>query len=371
MPAGGSKSQRRSGASKREQKPGSATKRPAAPRPPKTLQRALSTDQQSRRSLSRGPSNMIALMRSATSTSLPTVKREGSESANLRRLPPRADGDSQRRPALSRSSSSVTASHDVSKASRKAIVDAQVKDAIAALRKPNREVVGQAMEEADQQRALASQSKRLVYVSMSAKHANSYLGARRMQRSQISSVVKATPANNRFRDVFAAPGLPDTPTQHTDDIIPPSSIGPFIPSTGQRNSFRNPMDLNTSPAIDTVGSTPTKRSATTDFFLHRAHDDEPCVPPSPLVARTNNHPARHLAAASSTRTNSRLQLPRVNEEADRPPRSGRDDHVFATPAKKQQQQQPMLSASPTAQRPRPGGQKSIYETLGWDDDYDI
>ncbi|KAJ3473045.1 hypothetical protein NLG97_g10549 [Lecanicillium saksenae] len=337
VPASGSKSLKRS-ASKREQKPGSATKRPAAPRPPKTLQRALSTEQQSRRSVSRGPSNMIALMRSATSTSLPSVKREGSESTNLRRLP-KAGGDSQTRPALSRSSS--VASQDVSKANRKALVDAQVRDAIAALRKPNREVVGQAMEEADQQRALAAKK------------------ARKIQRS---SIVKATPANNRFKDVFAL-SQPDTPLHHMDEVIPPSSIGPFIPSTGQRISFRNPMDLNTSPAIDTVGSTPTKR-ATTANFLHRTND-EPCVPPSPL-ARTSN-PARPLS--TNTSTNNRLQLPRVNEETEKPLHSR--DHVFATPAKKQQQ---MLIASPVGQLQLQGqskAQKSIYETLGWDDDYDI
>lgn len=156
VPTGSGKSQKRS-ANKKEQKPGSATKRPAAPRPPRTLQRALSTDQHSRRSVSRGPSNMIALMRSATSTSVPTIRREGSESANLKRLLKKED-ESQKRPALSRSSSNV-ASQDGSKASRQALVDAQVKDAIAALRKPNREVVGQAMEEADQQKALAVKSK--------------------------------------------------------------------------------------------------------------------------------------------------------------------------------------------------------------------
>lgn len=155
MPVSGSKSQKRS-TSRREQKPGSAIKRPAAPRPPKTLQRALSTDQQNRRSVSRGPSNMIALMRSATSTTVATVKREGSEPAKLRRVSTN-DIESQRRPALSRSSSVV--GQDGSKASRKALVDAQVRDAIAALRKPNRDIVGQAMEEADSQRALAARSK--------------------------------------------------------------------------------------------------------------------------------------------------------------------------------------------------------------------
>ncbi|TQV99408.1 hypothetical protein V2A60_004882 [Cordyceps javanica] len=349
VPAGGSKSQKRS-ASKKEQKPGSATKRPAAPRPQKTLQRALSTDQHSRRSVSRGPSNMIALMRSATSTSLPTIKREGSESTSLRRLP-KVEGatDSQKRLSLSRSSSSL-ASQDVSRASKKAMVDAQVKDAIAALRKPNREVVGQAMEEADQQRALAAKK------------------ARKMQRS---SVVKATPANNRFRDVFAHDHeYPDTPGPYMEDVIPPSSLGPFIPSTGQRNSFRNPMDLNTSPALDTVGSTPTKNRAATALFLHRSHD-EPCVPPSPL-ARVRNDPAtRLLPLSTSLSANHQPQLSKVGDEGaeNHQQQQNRDrDHVFATPAKKHHQQHHKQLQQPLQGQIK--AQKSIYETLGWDDDYD-
>ncbi|OAA69562.1 DNA replication regulator Sld3 [Cordyceps fumosorosea ARSEF 2679] len=325
IPAGG-RSHHRS-AHKKEQKPGSVTKRPAAPRPVKTLERALSTDQHSRRSVSRGPSNMIALLRSATSTSLP--KREGSEPANPRRLP-KMEGDSQRRPAFSRSSSSIsTASQDVSKASRKAMVDAQVKDAIAALRKPNREVVGQAMEEADQQRALA---------------------AKKARKAQRSSIVKATPANNRFRDVFALDqGNPDTPAQqqqYMSDVIPPSSIGPCVPSTGHRSSFRNPMDLDMSPAIDAIGSTPTKQRVTALMF-----PPSPCASSSLLRGRPE---AGGGTAAWPTR--------------DR-------DHVFATPVKKEKhQQQPVPSLSPVRQpqlQDQTQPQKSIYEALGWDDDYDF
>ncbi len=187
---------------------------------------------------------------------------------------------------------------------------------------------------------------------------NILVETRKMQRS---SVVKATPANNRFKDVFAySQGNPDTPMQHMEDIIPPSSIGPFVPSTGQRNGFRNPMDLNTSPAIDTVGSTPTKR-AIKATFLHRSND-ELCVPPSPFT-RTSN--------PTNMGTNGRLQPPSSNEGVER--QHYNRDHVFATPAKKQKHQQ-ALSASPVGQlqlQDQNKSQKSIYETLGWDDDYDI
>ncbi|KAM0670711.1 hypothetical protein ACQRIT_006742 [Beauveria bassiana] len=345
VPASGSKTQKRS-APKKEQKPGSATKRPAAVQRPRTLQRALSTDQQSRRSVSRGPSNMIALLRSATSTSLPSMKREGSETANLGRLS-KMEGDSQRRPALSRSNSSGVAGHDTSKASRQALVDAQVKDAIAALRKPNRQVVGQAMQEADQQRVLAAKK------------------TRRMQRS---TIVKATPANNRFRDVYAySQGQPGLPMQHIEEAVAPSSVEAFIPSTGHRTGFRNPMDLNTSPAIDTVGSTPSKR-ATKSTFLHRSND-ELCLPPSPLVRNSNNPTPRPLS--SSLSTNKQPQLAKADEGAAKQYETR--DHVFATPAKKEKHQQ-VLSGSPVGQLRLQGQsepKKSIYATLGWDDDYDI
>ncbi|PMB68288.1 hypothetical protein BM221_006465 [Beauveria bassiana] len=345
VPASGSKTQKRS-APKKEQKPGSATKRPAAVQRPRTLQRALSTDQQSRRSVSRGPSNMIALLRSATSTSLPSMKREGSETANLGRLS-KMEGDSQRRPALSRSNSSGVAGHDTSKASRQALVDAQVKDAIAALRKPNRQVVGQAMQEADQQRVLAAKK------------------TRRMQRS---TIVKATPANNRFRDVYAySQSQPGLPMQHIEEAVAPSSVEAFIPSTGHRTGFRNPMDLNTSPAIDTVGSTPSKR-ATKSTFLHRSND-ELCLPPSPLVRTSNNPTSRPLS--SSLSTNKQPQLAKADEGAAKQYETR--DHVFATPAKKEKHQQ-VLSGSPVGQLRLQGQsepKKSIYATLGWDDDYDI
>lgn len=101
---------------------------------------------------------MIALMRSATSTAVPGIKREGSEPAALRSIP-KADNDSSKpRPStLSRSNS--LAGLDDAKAKKKAMVEAQLKDAISGLRKPNREVVGKALEEAAEQRVATGIAK--------------------------------------------------------------------------------------------------------------------------------------------------------------------------------------------------------------------
>lgn len=163
-----SRSLRRS-SSKREQKPGAATKRPAPPSNRRTLQRALSTEQMHRRSVSRGPGNAIALMRSATSTTLSGVKREGSEPLSLKDL---ARGESlsarSRQSSLSRSNS--TSNLEDMKANKRALVKAELEDAISALRKPNREVVGKAMAEADERRATAGHSAKSSFLKLPVQH---------------------------------------------------------------------------------------------------------------------------------------------------------------------------------------------------------
>lgn len=126
--------------SKQELKPGAVTKRTARHKEPRTLERALSYDQQ-RRSMSRGPNNALALMRSATSAAIPTLKKEESDLGN-------SGLASQSRPrtsSLVRSTSMVDL-QDV-KANKKARVEAALKDAISSIRKPDRNVVGKAMQE--------------------------------------------------------------------------------------------------------------------------------------------------------------------------------------------------------------------------------
>lgn len=148
--------------SKQSPKPGAVAKRSVSGQPTRTLQRALSTEQQSRRSISRGPSNMIALMRSATTTSLPGIKREASDPA-LAKSVLGCDPDLINRKSgpLSRSSS-VSNLQDV-KFSKKAQVEAELRDAISSLRKPNRQVVGRALAEAAERRATVSSSAKSKY----------------------------------------------------------------------------------------------------------------------------------------------------------------------------------------------------------------
>lgn len=148
------KSKSRPKAPAKQPRPGSVTKRTAASKKP-SLQRAFSTDQaqRDRRSMSRGPSKAVAALLSATEMAIPGLKKEGGESQSLTSIP-RMKSDcgllkSARPSSLSRSSSTAG---DESKQNKKAAVDAELQDAIAALRKPNRQLAGAAMAEAAEKR---------------------------------------------------------------------------------------------------------------------------------------------------------------------------------------------------------------------------
>ncbi|KAG8428467.1 hypothetical protein J3459_003890 [Metarhizium acridum] len=333
--------------SKKEQKPGTATKRPAPLNSRRTLQRALSTEQLHRRSVSRGPSNTIALLRSATSTSVPGIKREGSEPLSLKDLH-RVDSlmGRSRQPLLSRSNSASNL--EETKASRKALVEAELKDAISALRKPNREVVGKAMAEADQRRAIAS---------LSAKK------PKRMPRSTLASSihVKATPANNRFRDVLAMKqeSLVDVPLESMEEVIPPSSIDHLIPSTGHRHSHRDALADSVSPAMDLVCGTPARLSLQASFIRRMASDGLAIPQSSPLISRNigmvdeSAGPQSPVEDPTGFRSLTKLS-----------------DEVMATPVRKNVSRLDLIQSPVPIKESDQQRTVSIYEKLGWDDDFD-
>ncbi|KAF7551684.1 hypothetical protein G7Z17_g4840 [Cylindrodendrum hubeiense] len=323
--------------SKREQKPGAATKRPS--QQPRTLQRALSTEQHHRRSVSRGPSNMIALMRSATSTSLSGIKREGSEPAALKGvLKGESDLLNRRSNPLSRSTS-MTNLRDT-KPNKKALVEAELKDAISALRKPHREVVSKELVDAAERRTATGLSAKKVR-----KPVRSSLG---------TSIVKATPMNNRFKDMFAAKSetAADVPLISTEEVIPPSSIPSMIPSTGLRGGRRDAFRYSPSPVMDRIDSTPTKASS----FLHRLKNDDPELPPlSPLMLRRAMSEEQFLVPGTAMKEQRRIDFT-----------PSRDEGVLATPIRAVAKE-----SNVGARQDEPVGKSmSIYQKLGWDDELD-
>ncbi|KAK4078693.1 uncharacterized protein Triagg1_3024 [Trichoderma aggressivum f. europaeum] len=323
----------------RDQRPGAAAKRPQPPNARKTLQRALSTEQQNRRSISRGPSNAIALLRSATSTTLPTVKRESLDLLGPMSLLP----DSQRRAHSLSRSSSMNNLFDA-RASKKAEVDAELKEAISALRKPNREVVSKAIAEAADERRTSAN-----------------LATKKLKRAPPRSTpasaiqVKATPANNRFKNMMPAKQAEGQKFESFDELIPPSSVTAFVPSTGKRPTLRELYKRSPSPVMDAIGDTPTKTSAKPSF-LRRPINEQPAYPPSsPAIQRTR-------APEDFVVTDSVVKPARTGYEAP---------DLIETPIKKSTQQRLDLYATPQTKPQEPKEKSvSIFERLGWDDDFD-
>jgi DNA replication regulator SLD3 len=145
-------------------RPGAATKRPVPSKPRRSLQRVL-TDERERRSMSRGSERAVSLLRSATMPSIPGIKRETSEVPSLSGIPLAGSqsGDGGRGQVVKSKQlarrevdlGSFTSSTNA-KATIQAKIDAELRDAISALKKPNRELAGKALVETAERRSASA-----------------------------------------------------------------------------------------------------------------------------------------------------------------------------------------------------------------------
>lgn len=165
-----SKSTSLSGAPSR---PGAATKRPVPAKPRRTLKRVL-TDDREHRSMCAGPNRAISLMRSATMPAVPGLKREISEAPSLSSIP--AAGSqlfTANRREIMKSKRLVRREVDLNnlvpgpdaKAMKQAKIDAELKDAIAALKKPNRELAAKTLAETAEKRSVSASHPRSKFSS--------------------------------------------------------------------------------------------------------------------------------------------------------------------------------------------------------------
>lgn len=148
-------------------RPGGITKRPVSTKARRSLQRVI-TDERHAREGSRGASGAISLMRSVTTPAIPGLKRERSETPLLSSIPSaesqsmlvnrggmlKSKKFSQREVDLS----SLAAVNDAKL--KKASIEAELKDAITALKRPNRQLAGQLQMEAEKRAASASTHSR-------------------------------------------------------------------------------------------------------------------------------------------------------------------------------------------------------------------
>lgn len=378
--------------------PGSVAKRPVSTKPPKSLDKVFSHDQL-RRKASRRPTDVLARMRSATPATIPGLKREASEPASLSTIP---SGDrplkERSRNVLSRSVSSLTA--DDSKAQKKAKMEADLKDAILALKKPNRQLAGKAIAEEAEKRIGSSSSPRPrseYFRKLCAKceSTNFVLEPKNPTRFNASNKpqtqiqVKATPANYRFKDAVSTSdqrsyGSFHIPAPRTElPAIPSSSV---IPSTAPRNGLRDGLEafhIASTPIASKLQANAVPDSAAP---LKPTMNDPFTQPSSPLMYRraapnTQTHldiPSIDIAPSSPTiprlfetpvKQRSSANTAYVNEIVNStPPGPRQTANLFVTPAKKAPTSAPPVAEQPDESSNRPA--LTIYQQLGWDD-YDV
>lgn len=211
-------------------RPGAAIQRPARP---ESLRKVLSNERaQSRQaSASRGPGGAISLMRSATAPILPGVKREASQTPALGDIPAFdsqgvSRGGVQKSKKFSQREVDLSFSSLLDPAAKKANIDNEIKDAISALKRPNRQLAGLTMAELAEKRTMAG-------VSQSRKARKPVRNPLFESKKTSSVLIEATPRNPRQKDMFAEPQLPGFTQgyQFEPDLIPPSSVS-RIPSSG-------------------------------------------------------------------------------------------------------------------------------------------
>ncbi|KAK6865901.1 hypothetical protein PG995_002429 [Apiospora arundinis] len=371
---------------KPKSKPGSSAKRPSASKSGHSLERVLSKEtERNRRSMSRGPGGMIALMRSASTPTYPVLKREASESTSLSNVPrPDSKGSSHakdKHPAIEQTSNKRAPPEEKSR--KEAQVQAELQEAISSLRKPNREVaVGKALEEAEERRATTT----LAQLRKSRKPT---------QFTRFQDVVQATPVGHRFRDALgrAPQGRPSTSNRALVNSVEKMHISPsasLISSSAPRKRDRDAaFSAPESPALPRAGKPPAQETVATparpstlkyDTIRVSAPDEGAVLASSPVVSRRTQY--LEVPGSQLKHRDSGVMLPSspggINfaETPVKRPRLGRmasiENYVTVTPVKKRAVD--CIGVTPVKNDTKSqddGAKTSVYQQLGWDDYDDL
>lgn len=221
-------------------RPSAAIKKTSSTESRRSLQRALTDEKLQARSKPRRPSVAVSLLRSATAPVLPPgLKREGSEAASLSSIPSMtSQSQHASRTATHKSRKPSQADNDMSlptlpdRNSKKANIEAELKHAISALKKPNRQLAGQTTVELAEKRAVAGASQ-----SRKAKKPTRNPGFENMRPSGVQ--ILATPKKPRNRNMGPESQMfsgQQAEPELEPSFVPPSSIS-RVPSSGQHFSI--------------------------------------------------------------------------------------------------------------------------------------
>lgn len=344
-------------------RPGAATKRPVPVKETRSLKRVL-TEERERRSMSRGPNTgrAISLMRSAT---MPVgFKREASEAPSLSSIPS-ADPFQANHGGLPNNKRFSKREVDLSsfgamkndKAKKQAQVEAELKEAITALKKPNRQLAGKELAEIAEKRSTSGNGKK------SKKPVRNPL----FQSVQIS----ATPKTNRQKDFMSQPQFPGSNTDYEDiEAIPLSSL-PTIPQSVSR--FSQDRAPNRNPLFPSIQATPT-RKAVPAFSAKRGNDDiGGYFLSSPLHVRRSSAQLFSSVPDSAAKSSETMYSPQGIEETPVKRRAGVIGHAHPPVEIGSDKENGVRSGESLGNREEFGStnEESIYKSLGWDDVDDL
>jgi DNA replication regulator SLD3 len=362
-------------------RPRAVTKRPGTTNSRRTLQRVL-TDERQALAGSRGPSGAISLMRSATAPIVPGLKREASETPSLSSIPlndsqnffaSRAGVQKSKR--FSQREVDLGAFKGIADPKPKISIEAELKDAISALKRPNRQLAGQSIVEMAEKRVIAASL-------------NSRKSKKPVRNPLFSGVqIMATPKNNRYKDMVGESQSQPKDIYEADAevepiVIPPSSL-PRIPESAVRpNAGRNldegllceatPLKPRSELRLPAIQETPLKM-ASFSGFTNKPSSGHIAIPPSPSPPPSRSGSSAHYLRIPSSTS---FEAPRAKRKENQ--------IIFATPVKNAQSTidefvtplKPLnLTSNPEAppaktgflEEEKPIEEGSIYKALGWDD----
>ena len=169
--------------------------------------------------------------------------------------------------------------------------------------------------------------------------------------------VKATPTNHRFKNALDSAIDPSAGVAviPADEMIPPSSIGAVVPSTAERRGYRDFLASCTSPA-DIAVSTPVQLPSGRNFLRCSLKDAATIPASSPLVEMTDTN---FLVPGSAHRP------------TENPDYFSRSLSSYETPIKKSfVKNSSNVAFHNDVPVQKEEKQTSIYEKLGWNDDFD-
>lgn len=246
-------------------KPGDAAQRRRHMPSSNSLEQAISRDR-ARRSISRGPGDALAALRAATLQVAPKLKREASsDPISLAHVPLREE----RSDKLGKKTAGVAIFGNTN-VHQKTLIDTELKDAISAIKRPNRVLAGKAIVEESEWRSLSQLKKK-----------------KRPAHQQVQ--VKATPANCRHKDFLGGePRQASFPKLELPRIneIEHKVPSPSVPSSASHNDAEvNNFSLSASK----VTVTPSRPGPNAPSGLLSAPIEHTIPLSSPLVPKKRRH----------------------------------------------------------------------------------